>query len=327
MRQYLVHRLLQLIPTLLLVSLIVFAIMRVLPGDVAMLVATGGTGTVDASSAQIRDEDLREIREQLGLNDPLWRQYLTWMWGIVTLDWGDSLVAGRPVGKDVLGRLPVTLELAVLTSLVAVLAGVPLGIVSATRRGTWADYSVRLLALGGLSVPNFWLATLLLMAGLSFFGWIPRVEYVGLFQDPVANLGQLIWPALVLGYSGAAIISRMTRSALLDALGQDYIRTAWAKGLRQRQVLYRHALKNALLPVVTVIGLLFVTLAAGSVIMEQIFVLPGLGLYLLDGVRFRDYAVVQTLVLLFAVGVLLINLAVDLAYAWLDPRIRYHGAD
>jgi peptide/nickel transport system permease protein len=326
MRQYLVHRLLQLIPTLVIVSLIVFAIMRALPGDVALLVAAGGMGAGEASGAQIREEELQEIREILGLNDPLWQQYLTWMGGIVTLDWGDSLVAGRPIGRDVLRRLPVTLELAVLTSLFAVLAGVPLGVVSAMRRGTWADYSVRLLALGGLSVPNFWLATLLLMAGLAFFGWIPRVEYVGLFQDPLANLGQLIWPALVLGYSAAAIISRMTRSALLDALGQDYIRTAWAKGLRQRQVLYRHALKNALLPVITIIGVLFVTLAGGSVLMEQIFVIPGLGLYLLDGVRSRDYAVVQTLVLLFAVGVLLVNLAVDLAYAWLDPRIRFHDA-
>jgi peptide/nickel transport system permease protein len=172
-------------------------------------------------------------------------------------------------------------------------------------------------------VPHFWLATLLLLGGLLFFGWVPQVEYVSLWKEPWANLGQIIWPALVLAYAAAAIISRMTRSALLEVMGQEYIRTARAKGLQERRVLLVHALKNALLPVVTVIGILFVTLAGGSVIMEQIFVLPGVGLLLLDGVRSRDYPVVQALVLLFALGVLLVNLAVDLAYAWLDPRIRY----
>ena len=326
MRQYIVRRLLQLIPTLFLVSLIIFFVMRVLPGDVAMLVVTGGSGAPEAGAARIQDRDLQEIRDQLGLNDPLWKQYLSWMGGMVTMDWGESLVAGRPVLRDVLRRLPVTLELAVLTSMVAVAAGVPLGIVSALRRGSWTDYAVRLVALGGLSVPNFWLATLFLLAGVSLFGWIPSVVHVRFLEDPLGNLAQVIWPALVLGYSAAAIISRMTRSALLEALSQDYIRTARAKGLPEARVVLRHALKNALLPVVTIIGVLFVTLVGGAVIMEHIFGLPGLGLYLLDGVRYRDYAVVQPLVLLFALGVLLVNLVVDVMYAWLDPRIRYGGS-
>ena len=323
MRRYLARRLLQVIPTLLLVSFAIFFLLRVLPGDVALLVATGGTGGLEGSAARVAEEELVEVRESLGLDSPLPLQYLRWMKKLITLDWGESLVNHRPVGQEVLRRLPVTLELAAMTTILAVVVGVPLGIVSAVRRDTWADYLVRLLALGGLSVPNFWLATLLLMGGLHYFQWIPAIGYVGLMDDPLTNLSQLIWPALVLAYSAGAIISRMTRSALLEVLRQDYIRTARAKGLGGRVLLLRHALKNAMLPVVTVIGLLFVTLAGGAVIMEQIFALPGLGLLLLDGVRSRDYAVVQPLVLLFALGVVLVNLAVDLLYAWLDPRIRF----
>jgi peptide/nickel transport system permease protein len=323
MQHYLARRLLQFIPTLVLVSLLIFLVLRVLPGDVATLVATGGAGAPETGSLRAEREQIQEIRTSLGLNDPLPAQYLRWLKGTATLDWGESLVSRRPVWPEVRRRLPVTLELAALTTLIAIALGVPLGIIAALRRETWLDYLVRLVALGGLSVPNFWLATLILLGGLTFFSWTPRLEYVSLWDRPLANLGQLLLPALVLAYSAAAIISRMTRSALLEVLGQDYIRTARAKGLGEQGVLYGHALKNALLPVVTVAGILFVTLAGGSVIMEQIFVLPGVGLLLLDGVRFRDYAVVQAVVLLFALGVLLVNLAVDMAYAWLDPRIRF----
>ena len=323
MRRYLARRLLQVIPTLLLVSLAIFFLLRVLPGDVALVVATGGSGGLEGGAARVTEQELTQIRKDLGLGGSLPLQYLRWIKDLVTLDWGESLVNRRPVGQEVLRRLPVTLELAVLTTILAVVLGIPLGIVSAVCRDTWADYLVRLLALGGLSIPNFWLATLLLMGGLHYFQWIPSIGYMGLFDDPLANLSQLIWPALVLAYSGGAIISRMTRSALLEVLRQEYIRTARAKGLGRGALLLRHALKNALLPVVTVIGLLFVTLAGGAVIMEQIFALPGLGLLLLDGVRSRDYAVVQPLVLLFALGVILVNLIVDLLYAWLDPRIRF----
>ena len=315
---YLGRRLLHLVPTLALVSLLTFLALRVLPGDAAILMVAGGGET----STAVAEEELGELRASLGLDAPWPLQYGRWLGDVLTLDMGRSLVSGRDVWGDVARKLPVTVELAALATLVALLVGLPAGVFSALRQDTWGDYIVRVVALGGISLPHFWLATLVLLAGLLFFSWIPPVEYVGLFDDPLANLSQLVWPALVLGYSGGAIVARMTRSALLEVLRQDYIRTARAKGLPEAAVVRRHALSNALLPVVTVVGLLLATLVTGAIIMEQVFALPGLGLYLLDGVRQRDYVVVQSVVLLFTLSVLLINLAVDAAYAWLDPRIR-----
>ena len=320
MLRYLGHRLLHLLPTLALVSLLTFLALRVLPGDAAILMVAGG-GPSEASTS-VAQEELGQLRASLGLDAPWPLQYGRWLGDVLTLDMGRSLVSGREVWGDVARKLPVTVELAALATLVALLVGLPAGLFSALRQDTWGDYVVRVLALGGISLPHFWLATLVLLAGLFFFAWIPPVEYVGLFQDPLANLSQLLWPALVLGYSGGAIVARMTRSSLLEVLRQDYIRTARAKGLPEAAVVRRHALSNALLPVVTVVGLLLATLVTGAIIMEQVFALPGLGLYLLDGVRQRDYVVVQSVVLLFTLAVLLINLTVDAAYAWLDPRIR-----
>ena len=320
MLRYLGHRLLHLLPTLALVSLLTFLALRVLPGDAAILMVAGG-GPSEAST-NVAQEELGQLRASLGLDAPWPLQYGRWLGDVLTLDMGRSLVSGRDVWGDVARKLPVTVELAALATLVALLVGLPAGLFSALRQDTWGDYVVRVLALGGISLPHFWLATLVLLAGLFFFAWTPPVEYVGLFQDPLANLSQLLWPALVLGYSGGAIVARMTRSALLEVLRQDYIRTARAKGLPEAAVVRRHALSNALLPVVTVVGLLLATLVTGAIIMEQVFALPGLGLYLLDGVRQRDYVVVQSVVLLFTLAVLLINLTVDAAYAWLDPRIR-----
>ncbi len=320
MLRYLGHRLLHLLPTLALVSLLTFLALRVLPGDAAILMVVGG-GPSEASTS-VAQEELGQLRASLGLDAPWPLQYGRWLGDVLTLDMGRSLVSGRDVWGDVARKLPVTVELAALATLVALLVGLPAGLFSALRQDTWGDYVVRVLALGGISLPHFWLATLVLLAGLFFFAWTPPVEYVGLFQDPLANLSQLLWPALVLGYSGGAIVARMTRSSLLEVLRQDYIRTARAKGLPEAAVVRRHALSNALLPVVTVVGLLLATLVTGAIIMEQVFALPGLGLYLLDGVRQRDYVVVQSVVLLFTLAVLLINLTVDAAYAWLDPRIR-----
>jgi peptide/nickel transport system permease protein len=322
MQIFFARRLLQVALTLFLVSLTVFFLLRILPGDVALLIVTGGTSGFEGGTVGVSDQELGEIRESLGIDGPLFMQYLEWIRNLGTLDLGNSLVNHRPVGTELLRRIPVTLELAVLTMILAMAMGIPLGIISAINRDTWVDYLVRFLALTGLSVPNFWLATLLLMVGLYYFRWIPPIGYTSLFKDPLANLSQVIWPALVLSYSAGAIISRMTRSSLLEVLRQEYIRTAKAKGLGQGLLIMRHALKNAMLPVVTVVGLIFVTLLSGAVIMEQIFMLPGLGLMLLDGIRSRDFAVIQPLVLLFSIGIVSVNLFVDLLYAWLDPRIR-----
>lgn len=316
------RRLLQVILTLVLVSLAIFFLLRILPGDVALLVVTGGPGGFEGSTISASDEELKGIRESLGIEGPLFLQYLGWIRDLSTLDLGNSLVNHRPVADELLRRIPVTLELAVLTIILAIAMGIPLGIISALNRETWVDYLVRIFALTGLSIPNFWLATLFFMVGLYYFKWIPPIEYTNPLKDPLANLSQLIWPALVLSYSSGAIVIRMTRSSLLEVLRQDYIRTAKAKGLGQTILVMRHALRNAMLPVVTIVGLIFVTLLGGAVIMEQIFVLPGLGLMLLDGIRSRDFAVIQPLVLLFSIGIVSVNLFVDLLYAWLDPRIR-----
>lgn len=321
MRVYVLRRLLQGVLTLLLVSIAIFAALRAAPGDAADLIAAGGAG---AEAAQAGSEGVRAaLRADLGLDRPLWRQYASWLSNMVTLDWGDSFVTGRSVWQEFLRRLPVTLQLSVMGIAVAVLLGVPLGAAAALRQDTWVDYTVRVFALGGVSLPHFWLATMVLLAGVRYFTWSPPPGYQSLVSEPGANLLQFLLPALVLGYSGAGLLTRMTRYAVLEVMRQEYVRTAHAKGLHPGDVVRRHILRNALLPVVTVAGIAFATLISGSVVLEQVFTLPGTGLYLLEAVKLRDYAVVQPIIVFFAAWVVLVNLFVDMLYTWLNPQVRY----
>ncbi len=320
MKVYLLRRLFQGLLTLLLVSVVIFGILRVAPGDVADLIVAGGDGSGLGVSSQEKDE----LRATLGLDRSLLRQYGEWVWDMASLHWGESLFTGRSVWDDFLLKLPVTLQLSLMGLFIAVAIGVPLGVAAALRQDTWVDYVVRVFALGGVSLPHFWLATLLLLAGVRYFTWSPPLGYESVIDAPWRNLTQFVWPALVLGYSGAGLLSRMTRSTVLEVMRQEYIRTAWAKGLQPAAVVQRHILRNALLPVITVVGIAFAALVSGSVVLEQVFVLPGVGLFLLEAVKFRDYTVVQPIIVFFAAWVVLVNLTVDVLYTWLNPRVR-HG--
>ena len=320
MKVYLLRRLLQGLLTLFLVSIVIFVILRVAPGDVADLIVSGGDGSGLGIAAQEREE----LRATLGLDRPLYRQYGEWVWDMASLQWGESLFTGRSVWDDFLRKLPVTLQLSFMGLFIAVGLGVPLGIVAALKQDTWVDYLARVFALGGVSLPHFWLATLLLLAGVRYFTWSPPLGYESVIDAPWRNFTQFVWPALVLGYSGAGLLSRMTRSAVLEVMRQEYIRTAMAKGLQPRAIVQRHTLRNALLPVITVVGIAFAALVSGSVVLEQVFVLPGVGLFLLEAVKFRDYTVVQPIIVFFAAWVVVVNLTVDVIYTWLNPQVR-HG--
>ena len=307
--------------TAVLVSLMVFALMRIAPGDVALMIAveqSGGDGSL------ITDEQIEVIREALGLNEALHMQYIKWMGNFVTGDWGQSLFTRLSVFDQFKLKFPVTFELVLLSQIVTMILGIPAGVIMALRQDTRLDYIVRILSLAGLSVPSFWSATLLLLGGAYFLNWNPPLGYVPFFENPMENLNQFIWPALMLGYISAATLARMMRSTMLEVLRQDYIRTAHAKGLAAFVVTSRHALKNAFIPVVTVIGITTALALGGSVVMERIFTLPGIGNYILDGMLRRDFPVVQSVVLLFAAGVIFVNLLVDLSYGWLDPRVRFN---
>ncbi len=316
MLQYTLRRLYLGAITAVLVSLMVFAIMRVAPGDVVDVILGGEDAFYSEETADL-------LREQLGLNAPLPVQYITWMQDFVTLQWGVSLVDSKPIWGEIKRKMPLTFELAVITLLISVVLGIPAGIIMALRQDTWVDYLVRMSSLLGLSIPNFWIATMVILGGVLFFNWSPRLEYVSIWQNPFHNLGMFFWPAFALGTSSMATKARMMRSTMLEVLRQDYIRTAHAKGLRHFIVVYRHAMKNAMLPVVTIIGIQIAGILGGSVILETIFLLPGMGQYLVYSLTRWDYPVVQTLVLFFAAWIIITNLLVDLTYGWLDPRIRY----
>jgi peptide/nickel transport system permease protein len=318
MHQYVIRRLLMMIPILFGVSLVVFFIMRMVPGDVATMILMGPTGDVGA-----RQEDIAALRERLGLDRPLALQYLSWVGGLLTLNVGDSLWSGKPIFEEVIERFPLTLELAALSILISVVIALGTGIFSAVRQDTWIDYVFRAVSIAGLSVPNFWLGTMVILILSRYFFWSPPLGYTPFFDDPLTNLQQMIWPALILGYSLAAVTSRMTRSSLLEVLREDYIRTAWAKGLSERIIVMRHAFRNALLPVLTLSAIQLGTLLGGTVIMETIFTLPGIGRYLVDSIFHRDYPVTQTIITIMAVKFVFINLIVDLLYGLIDPRIRY----
>ena len=319
MKAYLIRRVLGLLPILLGLSLLVFFIMRMLPGDVAMMILAGDVDDV----GHVDPEALEVLREQLGLNKPLIVQYFSWVGGLLTLDAGNSLWSGRPVFQEIGERLPLTAELAALAMVISIVIALPLGILSALRQDTWLDYLFRTFSIAGLAVPNFWLGTLIILFLSVWFGWAPPLGYVGFFEDPWVNIQQLFWPALVVGYGNAAILARMTRSTMLEVLREDYIRTARSKGLDQNTILTVHALKNAMLPVLTLAAISLGHLLNGTVILETIFTLPGIGRYLIDAIFNRDYPVVQTIVMLLGVLFVALNLITDILYGVLDPRIRY----
>jgi peptide/nickel transport system permease protein len=317
-RTYLTKRLLLIVPTLFGVAAVVFVIMRVIPGDVTLLILGGDqTGRIDP-------QQVAAMRQQLGLDQPLAVQFGTWLWGVVRLDFGKSLWTGQPVIEEVLIRLPLSLEVAILATIVSVLLAIPLGMLAAVRQDSWVDYVIRVGSIGGQAIPSFWVGILVILFLVIYFGWGPPLEFTPPWIDPWANFQQLVWPVVTVGYRYAAVTTRMTRSTVLEVLREDYIRTAWAKGLRERVVVIRHALKNAMLPVITLIGTEFAFLIGGLVVTETVFTLNGVGRFVVDAVAHRDYPVVQALVFLIAFCFVVVNLLIDLTYAWFDPRIRYH---
>jgi peptide/nickel transport system permease protein len=317
-RTYVTKRLLLIVPTLFGVAAVVFVIMRVIPGDVTLLILGGDqTGRIDP-------QQLAAMRHQLGLDQPIAVQFGTWLWSVLRLDFGTSLWTGQPVIEEVLIRLPLSLEVAILATIVSVLLAIPLGMIAAVRQDTWVDYAIRILSIGGQAIPSFWVGILVILALVIYFGWGPPLEFTPPWVDPWANFQQLVWPVLTVGYRYAAVTTRMTRSTVLEVLREDYIRTAWAKGLRERAVVIRHALKNAMLPVITLVGTEFAFLIGGLVVTETVFTLNGVGRFVVDAVAHRDYPVVQALVFLIALCFVVVNLLIDLTYAWFDPRIRYH---
>ena len=316
MWQYILKRLLLMIPTLFGVALLVFLLLRVAPGDIVEL-KYAGSGTFAPKEALDRE------RAQLGLDKPVAQQFVSWISGFVRFDFGQSMWTGQPITQEIRVRLELSLELAVMATLVAMLLAVPLGTLAALRQDTWVDYGVRIFSIAGLAMPSFWLGIVIILAFLILFKWLPPLTFTSFWVDPRANLAQLIWPALAVGYRYSAMATRMTRSAVLEVLHDDYVRTARAKGLGEAVVLLKHALRNALLPIVTVIGLEFAFLIGGLVVTEQVFNLNGIGMLFVESVTHRDYTMTQALVLLVSFVFIFMNFVVDLLYAWLDPRIRY----
>ena len=314
MRRYVVGRLLLMLPTLIGVAVITFVVMRLVPGDIVALRYAG---------SNVPQDIIDKERALLGLDKSMVEQFLTWMGSLAHLDFGQSLWTGNSIIDEVWVRLPLTLELAVIASALAVVIAIPLGIVAAVKQDTWVDYAIRIFSVGGLAMPSFWIGIMLVLGTLTFFGWAPPLVYTSFFDDPVANLSQLVLPAISVGYRYSAVSMRMTRSTLLDVLREDYVRTARAKGLRDTIVVVRHALRNALLPVITVVSLEFAFLIGGLVVTEQVFNLNGIGKLLVDAVAHRDYPLIQALVLLLSAVFVLVNFAVDMLYVVLDPRIRY----
>jgi peptide/nickel transport system permease protein len=304
------------IPTLLGVAVLVFLLLRAMPGDIVevRMLMDGG---------QVSPEALALERARLGLDQPLIYQFYHWITGIMVGDFGTSMWTGRPVIEEIGNRLGLSLQVAIMATILAVMISIPLGTISAIYNNTWIDHVIRAFAIAGLAVPSFWLGMLIILGLLLTFNWIPPLTYTPIWEDPIRNLSQLIWPAIAVGYRYSAVATRMTRSTLLEVLQEDYIRTARAKGVYERLVLSRHAIRNAMLPVVTVIGLEFAFLIGGLVVTEQVFNLNGIGKLFVETVTRADYTMVQALVMLVAAFFIIINFVVDLLYAVLDPRIRY----
>ncbi len=318
MQTYILKRVLLFIPTMLLVTVMVFLLMRLIPGDPALAFLSG-----DEGEGSFTAEDLAELRAEIGTDRSLIVQYGTWMWDMVRLNFGTSVFYRTAISDDLKQKIPITIELAVLAVLMAAVVAIPLGIVSAVRQDTAIDYVARVISIGGVAMPTFWVGILVIYFLVKWFDYLPILGYVHLWDDPVKNLEQLYLPALALGFNNMSIVARVTRSSMLEVFREDYIRTARSKGLRDFVVIGRHALKNSLLPVVTISGLEFQQLIAGTIIIERIFLVPGMGSLMIDAINHRDYTTIQSTVMVITFFVVTINLMVDLLYGWLDPRIRY----
>ena len=314
MGQYIVKRLLLAIPVLIVVSTLIFAGVRFIPGDVCKLVL---------GSADVTDEQCARVERDLGLDKPMFNQYVSWMGGVLQGDLGTSTINRRPVWNEIQNRLYTTVELTLLASGFAILLALPIGVYSALKQDKLPDVGLRVLTIGWLSMPSFWVGTMLITLPAKWWGYTPPVPYVHFWEEPLRNLEQMYLPAIALGLALSATLARLTRSSMLEVLRQDYVRTARAKGLRERVVLSKHALKNAMLPVITLLGLQLGFLLGGTVVIESLFGLPGLGTLLLSSVVSKDFPQIQGLVLFFAAIIIMINIAVDLSYAWFDPRVRY----
>jgi peptide/nickel transport system permease protein len=315
-QRYIVSRVLLMIPTLLGVAIITFILLRMVPGDIVQLKLMGEGGNV-------APEVIQAERARLGLDKPLLQQFGEWFLGALRFDFGISMWTGRPIIQEVLIRLELSLQLTLMATLISMLLAVPLGILAAVKQDTWVDYAVRVFSIGGLAIPSFWLGIMLILVLLIAFRYSPPLSFTPFLKNPAENLSQLIWPALAVGYRYSAVTTRMTRSTLLEVMREDYVRTARAKGLREGVVVAKHALRNAFLPVVTVIGLEFAFLLGGLLVTEQVFNLNGIGKLTVEAVLRRDYTMTQALILLVSAAFILVNFLVDLLYVWLDPRVSY----
>ena len=322
MSRYIVKRILLMIPTLFGAAVLVFFLLRLIPGDVCELRLAGTGLYVDQETIDI-------CRYKLGLHQPMMVQFFDFLVGIVTFDLGESMWTGKPIVYEMGLRFELSLQIAIMATITSIFIAIPLGTISAIRQDTWIDYIVRTISIAGIAIPSFWYGILIILGLLIFtqtwFGepWMPPLDYVPIWEDPWRNLSQLIWPALATGYRYSAVATRMTRSAMLEVLREDYIRTARAKGLLQKVITNRHALKNTLLPVVTIIGIEFAFLMGGLVVTEQVFNLNGLGKLFVESVMSSDYAMTQALVMVVVMVFIFTNFLVDIMYTWLDPRIRY----
>ena len=322
MYQYIAKRVLLTIPTLLGAAALVFVLMRLIPGDICLVRLGGGGGSFDPKA-------LIACHAEIGVDQPVIVQFLNFMWGIIRFDFGTSMWSGKPVTTEILARLPISLEIAILGTAVAIVIAIPLGTISALRQNTWLDVAVRIFAIGGIATPSFWLGIMSVLlvldvsAAITGTPWMPPIDYVPIWKDPIRNLSMAILPAITVGYRYAAVSMRMTRSAMLEVMREDYVRTARAKGLINKLIVNRHALKNALLPVVTLLGIEFAFLIGGLVVTEQVFNLNGVGRLFVQAVQNQDYTLTQALVMLTVAIFVFTNLLVDLLYGWLDPRIHF----
>ena len=322
MYQYIIKRVLLTIPTLFGAAALVFLLMRLIPGDICLVRLGGGGASFDPKA-------LIACHAEIGVDRPMIVQFLDFIWGICRFDFGTSMWSGKPVSTEILARLPISLEIALLATSVAVSIAIPLGAISALKQNTWIDVFVRIFAIGGIATPSFWLGIVSVLLVLDITGWatgtpwMPPIDYVPIWKDPIRNLEMAILPAITVGYRYAAVSMRMTRSAMLEVMREDYIRTARAKGLINKIIINRHALKNALLPVVTLIGIEFAFLIGGLVVTEQVFNLNGVGRLFVQAVQNQDYTLTQALVMLTVAIFVFTNLVVDLLYGWIDPRIRF----
>ena len=320
--RYIAKRLLLVIPTLFGAAVLVFLLLRLIPGDICDMRLAGEGGLVD-------EETLNTCRIAMGLNKSLWLQFFDFIWGFIRFDLGISMWTGQPISHEIGLRFHLSLQVAIMATVASIIIAIPLGTISAIKQNTWIDYFVRAFSIAGIAIPSFWLGIIIILGLLittQYFSgtpWMPPIQFVPIWEDPMHNLSQLLWPALATGYRYSAVATRMTRSTLLEVLREDYVRTARAKGLLEKVIINRHALKNAMLPVVTVIGIEFAFLMGGLVVTEQVFNLNGLGKLFVESVGNLDFTLTQALVMLVVTIFVFTNLIVDIFYAWLDPRIRY----